>query len=146
MNIRNNSKTHHRTVVLSGFATWMNWFMMFRVNLSPVVENTVNTVKHFFQFADFIWGKTLDAEDELVSFDVISLFTKIPVDLAIEVAKNRLREEVSLEKRTSLPVDILIDFLSFCLNTTYFVYDGTYYRQVFGWLWVRLFLLSLLIW
>ena len=37
-----------------------------------------------------------------------------------------------MEKRTSLPVDFLIDLLSFCLNTTYFVDDGTYYQQVFG--------------
>ena len=75
--------------------------------LSPVVGNTVNTVKNSLEFADFIRGKTLDAEDELVSFDVVSLFTKIPVDLAIEVAKKRLREDASLEKRTSLPVDFL---------------------------------------
>ena len=42
------------------------------------------------------------------------------------------REDVSLEKRTSLPVDFLIDLLSFCLHTTYFIYDGTYHQQVFG--------------
>ena len=30
-----------------------------------------------------------------------------------------------------MPVDFQIDLLSFCLNTTY-VYDGTYYQQVFG--------------
>ena len=68
----------------------------------------------------------------MVSFDVVSVFTKIPVDLAIEVVIKRLREDVSLERRTSLPVDFLIDLLFFCLNTTYFVYVGTYYQQVFG--------------
>ena len=81
----------------------------------------------------------------MVPFDVVSFFTKIPVDLAIEVAKKKLREHVSLEKRTSLPVDFLIDLWSFCLNTTYFVYDGTYYQQVFGTAMVHLFLPSLLI-
>ena len=55
--------------------------------LSPVVGNTGNTVENSLEFADYITGKTLDAEDKLVSFDVVSLFIKIPVDLAIEVAK-----------------------------------------------------------
>ena len=68
----------------------------------------------------------------MVSFDVVSLFIKIPVDLAIEVAKKGLRNELFLQKKTSLPVHFLIDLLSFCLNKTFFVYDGTYYQQVFG--------------
>ena len=68
----------------------------------------------------------------MVSFEVVSLFTKILVDLAIEVAKKRLREDPSLETRTSLPVDFLLDLLYLCLNTTYFAYDDTYYQQVFG--------------
>ena len=68
----------------------------------------------------------------LVSFDVVSLFTKIPVDLAIKVATIRLRYDDSLWQRTSLPLEDITDLLSFCLNTTQFVFEGTYYKQVFG--------------
>ena len=100
--------------------------------LSPVVGNTVNTVKNSAHFAEFIRGETLDAHKMLVSFDVVSLFTKIAVDLAIKVAKERLRNDASLGQRTSLPVEDIIELLSFCLNTTYFVFEGTYYQQVFG--------------
>ena len=95
-------------------------------------KNKLTVKKNSLEFADFISGKTLDAECELVSFDVVSFFTKIPVELAIEVVIKRLTEDVSLERRTSLPVDFLIDLFSLCLNTTYFLYDGTYYQQVFG--------------
>ena len=100
--------------------------------LSPVVGNTDYTVKNYCDFTDFIRGKTLDAGNELVSFDVVSLFTKIPVVLAINVAEKRLKQDASLGQRTSLPVEDLIDLLSFCLNTTQFAYNGTYYQQVFG--------------
>ncbi len=100
--------------------------------LSPVVGNTENTVKNSYHFAEFIRGKTLNAGEVLVSFDVISLFTKIPVDLAIKVARKRLRQDVTLSQRTSMPIEDIIDLLSFCLNTTYFVFDGIYYQQVFG--------------
>ena len=47
-------------------------------------------MKNSQHFAEFIRGQTLDADQMLVSFDVVSLLTKIPVDLAIKVATNRL--------------------------------------------------------
>ena len=100
--------------------------------LSPVVGNTDYTVKNSCEFADFIRDKTLNACEELVSFDVVSLFTKIPVDLAVKVAEERLREDASLGQRTSLPVEDIIHLLSFCLKTMQFVYNGINYRQVFG--------------
>ena len=89
--------------------------------LSPVVGNTENTVKNSCHFADQV----------LVSFDVVSLFTNIPVDLAINVATKRLRQDATLLQRTSLPVEDIIDLLYFCLNTTYFVFEGCCYQQVF---------------
>ena len=86
--------------------------------LSLVVGNTDYTVKNSCELADFIKDKTLNACKELLSFDVVSLFTKIPVDLAVKVAKERLREDASLRQRTSLPVEDIIHLLSFCLKTT----------------------------
>ena len=100
--------------------------------LSLVVGNTDYTVKNSCELADFIRDKTLNACKELLSFDVVSLFTKIPVDLAVKVAEERLREDASLGQRTSLPVEDIIHLLSFCLKTTQFAYNGTYSQQVFG--------------
>ena len=44
--------------------------------------------------------KTPNAWEELVSFDVVSPFTKIPVDLAAKVAEERLREDAAPGQRT----------------------------------------------
>ena len=58
--------------------------------LSPVVENTENTVKNYCHFAEFVRGKTLKADQVLVSFDVVSLFTNIPTHL---ILPPRLRQK-----------------------------------------------------
>ena len=55
--------------------------------VSPIVGNTDYSVKNPCEFADFIRDKTLNACEELVSLDVVSLFNKIPVDLAVKVAE-----------------------------------------------------------
>ena len=70
--------------------------------LSLIVGNTVNTVKNPY-FVEFVRSETLNSDQVLISFDVVSLSTKIPVDLTIKVPKERLAVDVSLSQRTSLP-------------------------------------------
>jgi hypothetical protein len=65
------------------------------------VGNTENTVKNSCHFAEFVRSKNLKADQMLVSF-VVSLFTKIPVDLTIKVATERLKQDATLLQRTVL--------------------------------------------
>lgn len=53
----------------------------------------------------------LDEDNVAVSFDVISLFTNVPVVLAMEVAEDR-----NLESRTPMSVEEIVILLRFCLN------------------------------
>ena len=64
--------------------------------LSLVVGNTDYTVKNSCELADFIRGKTLNACKELLSFDVVSLFTKI---LPLIRLRRRDSEDVSLGQK-----------------------------------------------
>ena len=99
--------------------------------LSPRPTTTIKGLLSC-EFADFIEDKTLNTCQELVSFDVVSLFTIIRVDLAVKVEEERLREDASLGQRLSLPVEDIILLLSFCPKTTQFAYNGNYFQQVFG--------------
>ena len=68
----------------------------------------------------------------MVSFDVVSLFTKVPTDLAIRVACQRLAEDPSLPERSALSPDEVVSLLKFCLDATYLAYRGEVYQQVNG--------------
>ena len=77
---------------------------------------------------EFISSQTISESELLVSFDV-SLFTNIPVSLAIDVAHRRLEEDESLSERTTLPVEGILMLLQLCLNATYLSFRGNYYSD-----------------
>ena len=85
----------------------------------------------FEHFSNFVKTQRL-GEEILVSFDVVSLFTKVPIELAIHVAKEQLQEDNTLEHRTALSINDIIQLLEFCLKATYFSFRGKYYQQIFG--------------
>ena len=96
--------------------------------LKPLVGNTDFTVKKSLDFCDQIKHAE---DDELVSFDVISLFTSIPVELAIQVATDVLSKDDTLHDRTAIPVEDIVALSRFLLVKTNFKYN-TPYQQIFG--------------
>ena len=75
---------------------------------------------------------SVDPDEILVSFDVVSLFTCIPTHLAIEVVKERLDFDQSLPERTNLSIQNIIALLQFVLDNNFFVFQGDHFKQIFG--------------
>lgn len=73
------------------------------------------------------------SDDEvMVSFDVLSLFTAIPVNKAYEYIRNKLNNDDTLRFRTSLNTEDIISLLDFTLSNNYFVYNNCTYKQIHG--------------
>ena len=100
--------------------------------LSPLVGNTSTTVRNSQDFVEFISSQKLEDGEVLVSFDVVSLFTKVPTDLAVTVARERLLNDSTLLDRTTLSVENIVTLLRFCLSATFLTFRGSYYKQIFG--------------
>ena len=71
-------------------------------------------------------------EDLLVSFDVTSLFTQVPLDEALEVVKARLNKDPTLMNKTSIPVPQLVELIELCLRSTYFQFQSDFFEQING--------------
>ena len=100
--------------------------------LKPLCSDSNYTVKNSRDFTEFIRTQTVQPDEEIVSLDVVSLFTSIPVDLALEVIDHRLESNPSWQENTNLTKDQVVELTRYVLKNSYFSYEGTMYHQTFG--------------
>ena len=63
------------------------------------------------------------------NFDVKSLFTSIPLQLALQCTETAIQQSTV---ELPLPAEDIMDLLNLCLTSTYFQYNGKHYKQVHG--------------
>ena len=90
----------------------------------------------FSIFTHQIKQHSIFSEEVMVSFDVKSLFTTIPLNLSLTITKVRLQRDQNLAERTNLSVDNILRLSDFVLNHNYFKYDGDHYKQILVVRWV----------
>lgn len=97
--------------------------------LRHLVSDTTN-IKNSYQLKDILQDIHLEDNEIIVSFDVISLFTNIPVHTAIQLI---MKKWEIIKTHTHIPRNTFLEILKFCLqDNNYFIYDGKIYNQIFG--------------
>ena len=99
--------------------------------LTPLLRNKYS-VKNSIEFTTQIKHFTIEPDEIVVSFDVISLFTSIPVNMALKATQERLMADATVPERTNMSVDNILKLLEFTLKNSYFQVNGEHYKQVFG--------------
>ena len=101
--------------------------------LTNVLKPLTDESRHKLQSTEnFIVAiKTIQIPDDhkLVSFDVKSLFTSIPLQLALDCTENAIKNSAV---ELPLPSDDIMDLLNLCLTSTYCQYSGKHYKQLHG--------------
>ena len=91
-----------------------------------------NSIKNSKEFADFIVSQVIEEDEIVVSFDVVALFTSIPIPLAIQVVDDKLKEDESWMQFTSFNRNHIIELLKLVFENSIFKFEGVYYHQIIG--------------
>jgi Na+-translocating ferredoxin:NAD+ oxidoreductase RnfD subunit len=88
---------------------------------------------------------TVNPNSELISFDVVSLYTNIPHDLGISAITFWLENKRNIVQ-DRLSKEFILETMKIILERNVFYFDGKFYRQKRGtqWEWCQLTLLLFL--
>jgi hypothetical protein len=100
--------------------------------LSKYLAKLLKTFCNGNEFADFVKSQMLGTDETIVSFYVVSLFTSIPVPLALNIVQKKLTETDSWKSHTALQEEQVVKLLKFLLSNCYFKFNETHYHQKSG--------------
>ncbi|BHF65243.1 hypothetical protein SprV_0200825300 [Sparganum proliferum] len=92
--------------------------------------NSTNSVRSASQFRIDLRGRRIQSDEIMLAFDVTSLSTSIPPNLAREVLCKRL-EEAYDETQNALEIELLMRLFKFC-QQTFFTFAGETHEQIKG--------------
>ena len=100
--------------------------------LSPLTGKTESFIKNSAEFANRIRKEPVTDGDMMVSFDVVSLFTRVPVDDALRPYQFSSPRTTPLHERTTINADDICSLTELCLRTTYFQFEDQFFEQIDG--------------
>ncbi|XP_072377245.1 uncharacterized protein [Diabrotica undecimpunctata] len=102
--------------------------------LTDILTNAYNLnnnfyIKDSFDFSSFINNFQLPQNYVLVSFDVTSLFTNLPLDLIISSVEKHWNE---ISQHTNIDLLHFKTLINFVFDSNIFIFNGVFYKQIFG--------------
>ncbi|XP_044756970.1 uncharacterized protein LOC123315369 [Coccinella septempunctata] len=97
--------------------------------LSKATNTNKYYIKNSFHLKKSLKDIKIQNNQRLYSLDVKSLYTNIPIDLAIQAIENKWE---IISQHTKIPKEKFIETIQFIMNNSYFQYKNNFYKQTKG--------------
>ena len=97
--------------------------------LQPLAKSEY-TIESTKDFISKLQGKKIPKNFELVSFDVVSLFTKVPLDFTIRIILDKVYKDKII--KTKLKRNQMKKLLEMCTKEAHFSFNGNVFKQKNG--------------
>ena len=100
--------------------------------LKTYVKHENNNAKNSTTFSNYIRNVPIEDDEIMVSFDVTSLYTNIPIIDTINVIKDYIHSDDQFATKTAIPQDKFVDLVNLVLTTTWNTSNSQFYQQTDG--------------
>ena len=83
-------------------------------------------------FSEYVRTLTVEEDEVLVSFDVTSLYTNVPIKDTLLMIKGLLENDADLQAKTKIPSKDILNITEFLLIRTWYKYKEKYFQQTDG--------------
>ena len=100
--------------------------------LKTYVKHENNNAKNSTTFSNYIRNVPIEDDEIMVSFDVTSLYTNIPIIDTLNIIKDYVHSDDQFARKTAIPQDKFLDLVNLVLTTTWYTFNSQFYQQTDG--------------
>ena len=100
--------------------------------LKAYVRDENNNAKNSTTFSNYIRNVPIEDDEIMVSFDVTSLYTNIPIIDTLNIIKDYVKNDDQFTRKTTIPQDKFLDLVHLVLTTTWYTFNSQFYQQTDG--------------
>lgn len=97
--------------------------------ITAAIPKAKSHVENSYDLVNILSDVSMINNEILVSLDVTSLFTNVPLELVIDSINRRWEY---IEKETNISKKDFIDIIKFVTSSTYFTFNNVKYKQIYG--------------
>jgi hypothetical protein len=100
--------------------------------LKKLASNHPYSVKNSTELVERLENLRVRRGESMISYDVVNMFTMIPIPEAINYIQFKLENEKNLKDWTQLNPEQIISLVEMCITCTYFKYKCNFFSQEYG--------------
>ena len=91
-----------------------------------------NNAKNSTTFSNYISNVPVEDDEIMVSFDVTSLYTNIPIIDTLNIIKDYVNSDDQFTRETAIPQNKFLDLVHLVLTTTWYTFNSQFCQQTDG--------------
>ena len=100
--------------------------------LTPYARDAESYIKNTTDFVGKLKDITIEDDEIMVSYDVKSLFTNVPIGAAYKEIEKAVRGDKDVKQRTGMGADAIMKLVELCLSITNFQFQDKHYELTDG--------------